>query len=55
MEKSKALRQDQKKARTMKLHKETLRQLESFELQGVAGGIVTNGGTSCNGHPCYTL
>jgi len=47
--------QPERKMRSLKLNKETLRQLEPTELQKVAGGIVTNGGTSCLGHPCNTL
>lgn len=55
MEKEQRQASERKGIRFLKLNKETLRQLEPAELQKVAGGIVTNGGTSCLGHPCDTL
>jgi hypothetical protein len=39
----------------IKVNKETLRRLSSGQLSEVGGGVVTNGGTSCNTSPCNTL
>ena len=52
MEKVQRSTPEQKRVRSLTLKKETLRQLEASELQEVAGGIATLGGSSCN-IPCY--
>jgi hypothetical protein len=54
MEKSQVLRRVLKNKCSLKLHKETLRQLESFDLQAVAGGNpYTLDAPSCMfGKPC---
>jgi hypothetical protein len=41
--------------RKIKVSKETLRRMSNAELVEAGGGIVTNGGTSCNTSPCNTL
>jgi hypothetical protein len=41
--------------RKLKISKETLRRMTEGELLEAAGGVVTNGGTSCLTSPCNTL
>jgi hypothetical protein len=52
MEKGQRPTPERKRARSITLKKETLRQLEASELREVAGAIATLGGTSC-ALPCY--
>jgi hypothetical protein len=55
MEKAHGPKQELKRVRSLKLHKETLRELETSQLHKVAAGLYTVGGPSCDPtNPCYT-
>ncbi len=54
MEKKQRSKPEQKKACSLKLNKETLRQLEALQLKDVAGGNDTLA-TYCHPNPCYFL
>ncbi len=54
MEKGHQSKPGQKRAVVLKLSRETLRQLETSQLQAVAGGVVSVGTPTCNAYPCVT-
>jgi hypothetical protein len=50
MKKEQRSKPEQKRVRSLKLNKETLRQLETGRLKDVAGGTYSH--TYCPGNPC---